>query len=64
MTMTESATRSNKVGESQTISAKLLLVDDEDNILRSLKRVLRKEPYELVTAASGDEALTLGRPAL
>jgi response regulator RpfG family c-di-GMP phosphodiesterase len=59
MTMTESATRSNKVGESQTISAKLLLVDDEDNILRSLKRVLRKEPYELVTAASGDEALTL-----
>lgn len=37
--------------------ASLLLVDDEDNILRSLKRVLRREPYEIVTASSGEEAL-------
>ena len=59
MTMKESAIRSNEANESRTTSAKLLLVDDEDNILRSLKRVLRKEPYELITAASGDEALTL-----
>ncbi|MBC7183788.1 MAG: response regulator, partial [Marinobacter sp.] len=37
--------------------ASLLLVDDEDNILRSLKRVLRREPYEILTASSGEEAL-------
>lgn len=39
--------------------AKLLLVDDEKNILRSLQRVLRKEPYELTTATSGDQAVGL-----
>lgn len=37
--------------------ANLLLVDDEENILRSLQRVLRKEPYELQVATSGEEAL-------
>lgn len=36
---------------------RVLLVDDEENILRSLRRVLRLEPYELVTAESGDAAL-------
>lgn len=40
-------------------NASLLLVDDEDNILRSLQRVLRKEPYELTTAPSGETALAL-----
>lgn len=40
-------------------NASLLLVDDEDNILRSLQRVLRKEPYELTTAPSGEAALAL-----
>lgn len=38
-------------------TAKLLLVDDEENILRSLRRVLRREPWELTTANSGEEAL-------
>lgn len=38
---------------------RLLLVDDEENILRSLQRVLRKEPYELLTANSAEQALTL-----
>jgi response regulator RpfG family c-di-GMP phosphodiesterase len=38
---------------------RLLLVDDEENILRSLQRVLRKEPYELHTAPSGEDAMTL-----
>ena len=36
---------------------RLLLVDDEANILRSLQRVLRKEPYELVMAGSGQAAI-------
>lgn len=38
-------------------SVRLLLVDDEENILRSLKRVLRNESYQLSTATSGDDAL-------
>lgn len=36
---------------------RVLLVDDEENILRSLKRVLRREPYEVVTAETGDAAI-------
>lgn len=38
-------------------TARILLVDDEENILRSLQRVLRREPWTLVIANSGDEAL-------
>jgi len=37
----------------------VLLVDDEDNVLKSLHRVLRREPYRLLTAAGGAEALEL-----
>jgi diguanylate cyclase (GGDEF)-like protein/PAS domain S-box-containing protein len=37
----------------------LLLVDDETNVLASLKRVLRRENYHILTATSGEEALTL-----
>ncbi|WP_106477939.1 HD domain-containing phosphohydrolase [Phytohalomonas tamaricis] len=37
----------------------LLLVDDEENILNSLRRVLRNEPYTVLTASSGDQALSL-----
>lgn len=36
---------------------RILLVDDEANILRSLQRILRKEPYELVMAGSGQAAI-------
>ncbi|NMT62949.1 HD domain-containing phosphohydrolase [Marinobacter orientalis] len=39
--------------------ANLLLVDDEENILRSLQRTLRREPYDIVTATSGEDALAL-----
>jgi len=40
----------------------LLIVDDEPSILSSLRRVLRREGYKLLMAASGEEALeTLGR---
>lgn len=38
---------------------RVLIVDDEDSILASLRRLLRREPYELVTARSGQEALRL-----
>ncbi|MBX7271586.1 response regulator [Pseudomonas chloritidismutans] len=37
----------------------LLLVDDEENILNSLRRVLRAEPYTLKVASNGDEALQI-----
>jgi len=35
----------------------VLCVNDEKNILRSLKRLLRKEDYRLLTASSGEEGL-------
>ncbi|MEH6624918.1 MAG: response regulator [Motiliproteus sp.] len=35
----------------------LLLVDDEENILRSLKRLFRREGYQILTANSGAEGL-------
>ncbi len=37
----------------------LLLVDDEENILRSLMRVLRRDGYTILTANGGPEALEL-----
>ena len=37
----------------------VLCVDDEENILHSLKRLLRKEGYRLLTATSGEEGLRL-----
>ncbi|MDN3237956.1 HD domain-containing phosphohydrolase [Pseudomonas sp. WAC2] len=40
-------------------AATLLLVDDEPNILSSLRRVLRNEPYQVLTASGGEEALAL-----
>ena len=36
---------------------KILLVDDEENLLAGVRRQLRGTPYDLVTAASGAEAL-------
>lgn len=36
---------------------KVLLIDDEPNVLSALKRALRKEEFDLVTANSGEEAL-------
>ena len=37
----------------------VLFVDDEVNILNSLKRLLRKEGYRLLTASSGREGLKM-----
>jgi len=37
----------------------ILIVDDEDSILRSLNRLFRKENYRIVTADSGSEGLRL-----
>lgn len=35
----------------------LLLVDDEENILSALKRLFRREGYQIVTAGGGEEGL-------
>lgn len=37
----------------------VLCVDDEQNILNALKRLLRKEPYRLLTCDSGKEGLEI-----
>lgn len=47
---------------SETAEAKdatLLLVDDEPSVLSSLKRLLRRENYNILTANSGEGALAL-----
>jgi response regulator RpfG family c-di-GMP phosphodiesterase len=37
----------------------VMLVDDEESILNSLRRLLRGKPYDLLLATSGAQALTL-----
>lgn len=43
----------------QTRQHTVLCVDDEENILSSLKRLLKKENYRLLTASSGKEGLEI-----
>lgn len=38
---------------------KLLIVDDEENILHSLRRLFRREPYEVLLAHSAQEGLDI-----
>lgn len=38
-------------------SRTLLLVDDEDNIVASLRRLLRRDGYTIITASGGEEGL-------
>jgi response regulator RpfG family c-di-GMP phosphodiesterase len=51
----------NPENDSSAVKAagRLLFVDDEENILRSLKRLFMDEEYELFTATSGREALAI-----
>ncbi|WP_144395144.1 response regulator [Pleionea sediminis] len=37
----------------------ILLVDDEENIIKSLKRLLRRDGYKILTANSGQEGLEI-----
>ena len=43
----------------QTLKKKVLFVDDEPNILKSYSRMLRKMPWQVLTASSGINALNL-----
>ena len=49
----------NMVTESACGELTVMLVDDEPNILQSLKRLLRWETFRIVTATSGKDALDL-----
>ena len=42
-----------------TNTATILFVDDEPNVTDALKRALRREPYEFLTATSGAAALKI-----
>ncbi|HJR28844.1 MAG TPA: HD domain-containing phosphohydrolase [Pseudomonas sp.] len=42
-----------------TVKPRLLLVDDEESILNSLRRLLRGQPYEVLLATSGAQALEI-----
>jgi two-component system probable response regulator PhcQ len=37
----------------------VLLIDDDESVLNGLVRSLRKEPYQVLTARSGDEAMLI-----
>ena len=43
----------------ERVEAKVLFVDDEENILRSIKRLLADEEYGMVFATSGEEGLVV-----
>lgn len=45
--------------EPKKLPYRLLLVDDEPNILASLRRIFQRENYELLFAQSGSEALAI-----
>lgn len=47
------------VGALETAKRAVLFVDDEPHVLDGIKRLLRKEPYEILLAHSGAEALTI-----
>ena len=47
------------VGAGVRVKPRVLLVDDEKNILSSLRRLLKTEGYELILAQSGEEALDI-----
>lgn len=45
--------------EPLAMKSAVLLVDDEESILNSLRRLLRSQPYEVVLATSGAQALEI-----
>lgn len=47
--------------EMKTIKHVLLIVDDEENILNALRRLFRKEPYQILTTVHAQEGLELAK---
>jgi len=48
-----------KVEKPRKAAYKILFVDDEENVLKAMRRIFRQENYTLLTASSGPEALKL-----
>src|SRR5262249_20596741 len=46
-------------GSGRSFMSRVLLIEDERKLLRALERGIRAEGYEVVTAARGDEGITL-----
>lgn len=49
----------NRLLKTEKPQRNLLLVDDEENITRSLLRLLRQDGYSIYTASSGEEGLSI-----
>ena len=49
---------------SDTVKRKVLIADDEPNIVVSLEYLMKREGHEVLVARDGDEALALARSAL
>jgi DNA-binding NtrC family response regulator len=45
--------------EGEILAGIVLIVDDDANLLESIRRTLRREPYSVTTCQSGEEALSL-----
>jgi FixJ family two-component response regulator len=50
-----------RVSPTPIMNRRVLLVDDEEGVVRSLKLALRKQPYETFSALSGNEGLGILR---
>lgn len=57
--MTGLASRTTELAGGRESRGTLLLVDDEENILSALKRLLRRDGYSLLTACSGEAGLEI-----
>ena len=53
------ADKGQEAASSKTTGYRILLVDDEPNVLNALRRVFRQENYTIVTASNGQEAIEL-----
>ncbi|WP_417439308.1 EAL domain-containing protein [Idiomarina sp.] len=51
--------RDVNVAAEESTGQSVLIVDDEENILKSLKRLLRRDGYKIYTATSGDEGFSV-----
>jgi response regulator RpfG family c-di-GMP phosphodiesterase len=49
----------NMSNKEVTVPNRILFVDDEENVLRSLKRLFMSEDYEVLTALSGSDGLAV-----
>lgn len=57
--MTEQPSAAPATSQENGVQRTLLLVDDEENILSSLKRLLRRDGYRILTANSGQAGLDI-----